>query len=59
MSDAASTAMTHRTGKQVTINLESVILLENKLFRIFNTIKTIKLITTPNPTQTLANTYAA
>lgn len=43
----------------MTINLESVILLENKLFRIFQTVKTIKKIPTPNPTQAAINAYAA
>lgn len=40
-SDGTS-AMTQRVAKQVTVNLESVIILENKLSRVFNNVKSIK-----------------
>lgn len=58
-SDAVSSAMTNRSGRQVTINLESVILLENKLFRVVNNVKTIKQLTNPNANLAAINAYAA
>lgn len=56
---AATSQATSRTGKSVTINLESVILLENKLFRIANNVKTMRQLKNPNAGLAALNAYAA
>lgn len=55
----ASAALTSRTSKQVTINLESVILIENKLLRVVNSVKSLKQITLKTQNTAALNVYAA
>lgn len=58
-SDGMSAALTSRTTKQVTINLESVILLENKLLRVFNSVRSLKQVTQKTQNAAALNVYAA